>query len=194
MRIDIIGVATHQLVLYEIISRTNKPILELGAGDHSTPQIHKLARDRKIVTIEDNHEWFNRYKSLHTMYHTLLLMNVNQMKDFFDNDNIDWGLVFIDSTDWNMRILAINKYKDIADYIIIHDSGYAADNNIFGRTLLSMNVTNPGRRDFSDTFKYWVEYMPKKWRISDPPTLLASNKIDVRDVPIKSMMISNMSK
>lgn len=194
MRIDIIGVATHQQVLYKVISSTRKPILELGAGDHSTPQIHKLVQDRLIVTIEDNSDWFNRYKNLRTLNHTFILLNEEQMVEYFKKDDTQWGVVFVDSTNWDMRMHAVNKYKDVADYVIIHDAGYAADNYIMGRTLRNMTKTDIGERDFSDIFKYWVEYMPKKWRMSDPPTLLGSNKIDVRDIQIRDMMVSNISK
>ena len=45
---------THQKVLFKAVSFTQKNVIEFGAGDFSTEQLHELCRDRLLVTVEDN--------------------------------------------------------------------------------------------------------------------------------------------
>ena len=142
---------THQIVLKEYISRTTKPILELGSGDNSTRQIHEWCKN-KILTIDDNEVWLNKYLDLKDDRHDFkMLDNYKDRK---------WGLVFVDLINWELRKAAILKYKD-ADYVVIHDS-----ERMFGDVFT--------RKEFSELFKYWKEFTELY-----PNTVAASNKFEI---------------
>ena len=187
---------SHRLVLAKVLKRVSRSVLELGAGDYSTPLIHTVEeRGVKILTIEDNPEWFDKYKHLKTDLHDFRYIDSGGIQEFYDNDDEQWELVFVDNGTWEARIPAIRKYSGIADYMVIHDSNYFPDNNIFGKTLepTVMNRQIMGRRDYSDIFRYWVEFFVRDWGKQNPPTLLASNIVDVKDFIVEGMHISNKS-
>lgn len=143
--------ATHQRVLREYISRTGKPILELGSGDNSTRQIHEWTENR-ILTIDDNATWLNKYLDLKDERHDFRMLN--------DYQDEDWGLVFVDLINWDLRKEAILKYKD-ADYVVIHDAERMFD-SVFTR------------EEFSKIFKHWKEFTELL-----PTTVAASNKYEI---------------
>lgn len=171
---------SHQLVLLDIIKRTEKPILELGAGDYSTRQIHDECKNQ-ITTIEEAEEWYFRYKYLADKRHEFLILSEDILiNDFIANDTIQWGVVFVDCGTWVGRVAAIKKYKNIADYVIIHDTEYSASMGYFGKML-------GDKRDFSEDFKYWIEFMPYQM-IQLPATVVGSNVISLKNIKIQSML------
>ena len=187
---------SHRLVLAEVLKRTTKPILELGAGDFSTPLIHIETKSKKIVTIDDSKMWLSKFWRLETDWHKLMVLDEEETMEFYKKDNVKWGLVFIDNSTWELRFAAIMKYKDIADYIILHDCNYYPDNNIFGATTEKINVKfrRKGVRDYSDVFKYWIEFFMHGYRMESPPTLLGSNTICLDDIVVNKMEIANRNK
>jgi len=178
---------SHQLGLLYAVKHTSKPILELGAGESSTVQIHEATKNR-ILTIESHPHWLSRFTHLRSENHSLVLMSSFQMLEFFKEDTTEWGLVFVDCQggNWAERQAAIKKYKDIADYIVVHDTEYSAVMNFFGRVVEE-------KRNFSKEFKYWIEFHPVG--MTDvPATVLASNKIDLKDVNIEGIIVINRNK
>jgi hypothetical protein len=179
--------STHQLVLLDVLKRTSKSILEFGAGDYSTSQIHNVCKDRKIVTVDDSKVWLDKYSKLETKNHKFVFIeNEEELQTFFARDKVNWGLVFVDNGTWKSRILVINRYKNIADYIIVHDCDYFPNNGFFGEI-----VRNVEKRTYDKVFKYWIEFFVEDCEKGSPPTLLGSNKIDLKDIEIKGMIISN---
>ena len=187
---------SHRFVLSEVLKRTTKPVLELGAGDFSTPLIHEETKSNCVITIDDSKEWATKFKGLQTDWHKFKVLSVDGIKEFYKNDDTEWGLVFIDNNTWELRSDVIYKYKDIADYIILHDCNYYPENNIFGKIIEKANMKfhRRGLRDYSDVFKYWIEFFIKGWNSQSPPTLLGSNKIHLDDFNIYGMEITNRSK
>jgi hypothetical protein len=184
---DILGVGSHQQVLLEAIRRSgNKPILELGAGDYSTPLIHEAAKGRYIVTTDHSKMWLSRYWKLECKSHAFLLMDDDEVQEYYKRDTTNWGVVFVDSITWDVRVPAIQKYKDTSDYLVIHDTGYSAQIGVFGKLI-------NGIRDFSDWFKYWVEYLPINNIPEDPPTVLGSNFFLIEPKEIEGMVVINCS-
>ena len=195
------GFASHQLVLSDTLKKVNKPILELGAGLHSTEMIHDISKKRgiKVLTLESDKEWLIKYEHLKTGLHDL--QHGGDIKKFYAEDNEQWGLVFVDSTynanpdPWWARKAALLKYKDTADYVVLHDcDAIVVGENEFGETIEPINSDehDPGIRDYSKTFKYWIEFFVDGWKQWHPPTLLASNKICLDDIQkIDGMIISN---
>ena len=149
--------ATHQPVLLEAIKHTSKPILEIGAGDSSTRQIHEAVTNH-VVTIDDHLEWLTRYYDLKNSRHEFKFIGTN-WKVFFDTDNTDWGVVLIDASTWEQRKYAINKYVN-ADFVVIHDANWMFD------------VELP-KEKLSMLYKYWIEYScPEQ---PSPTTVICSN-------------------
>lgn len=112
---------SHIPILIDIFYRSKGPVLELGMGVFSTPILHSLCLDKKrmLFSFENNLEYFNMHKSFVDEYHKINLV------DNWDNieiDNTHCGLAFVDHKPAERRISEVKKLKDIADYIIIHDS------------------------------------------------------------------------
>jgi hypothetical protein len=174
--------STHQPVLLEIIRRTKGPILELGAGDYSTRQIHNTAKGREILTIDHDIQWLNRYKYLKNKKHKFKLISNNNIKNFYLKDKKHWSVVLVDNIHWDFRVPAIMRYKDTSDYLVVHDSQFAAESRNWGKIV-------EGVRDFSDTFKYWIEFSTGE----GPSTVLGSNRYKL-DFEVKDMIILNRNK
>jgi hypothetical protein len=191
---------THQAVLLDTVDKVNKPVLELGCGIWSTVQIHDALKDRgiKILTVEPNPEWLSRYLHLKTELHDLRCVKNADMPGFYEQDDEQWGLVFIDNSTWWARKLAVQKYKDIADYIVLHDcDAILIDDNTLGENIKPINPRSrdTGIRDYSKTFKYWIEFFIENWGVGHPPTLLASNKICLDDIGgVDGMIISKRNE
>jgi hypothetical protein len=148
---------THQKVLREFVLKTDKPILELGAGDSSTRQIHEWCTNY-ILTVDDNRMWLERYSDLEGSRHGfMMLYELEEDKLYLD---FNWGLVFIDLSTQELRKQAVLKYKS-ADYLVIHDGNY----------MFRDSFT---REEFSDIFRYWKEFDELF-----PTTVVASNKFEI---------------
>ena len=146
--------ATHQPILIEYIQKTINPILEIGAGDSSTRQIH-FGTANEILTIDNESEWIEKYSDLKDERHNFILYS--DYKELFDKDNKKWGVVFIDALTWEIREYAIRKYIN-SDYVIIHDSEW-----MFTHVI--------SRDEFSKIYKYWKEFKD----LGLPFTVVASN-------------------
>lgn len=110
--------ATHQPILFEAILQTTGPILEMGAGRSSTEQIHKLAKGRKILTVDDNQEWLDNFKHLESDTHQFALFT----DKLFEEYGRDWSVVLIDLSTWDQRMWTIEKLRYFAEYLVIHDA------------------------------------------------------------------------
>ena len=191
------GWGTHQAVLLDTLGRTDKPVLELGCGLWSTVQVHDALKNRgiRILTIDANKEWLNKYIHLKTELHDLRCVSDSDMPAFYALDDVEWGLVFIDNSTWAARKLAIDKYKDVADYIVIHDcDAILKKDHTYGGIITPINraKSDPGIRDYSKTFKYWIEFFIEEWEQRHPPVLLANNKINLDNIEeVYGMIISN---
>jgi hypothetical protein len=202
MKIDN-GFGSHKFVLEHMINiLENKTVLELGSGDYSTKLIHDIVGgvNGKIITIDTDSNWLNRYMDLKNDNHDLIHYDIDKLHEFFDNDTNDWGLVFVDSGTWDSRVMAMEKYAKTADYIILHDCDYFPNYNIIGKTIKPVNINEKdmGIRDYgTDMFKNWVEFSLDDWFTYGswmPPTLVGSNKHNLDNLKIDNMIITNKSK
>ena len=110
--------STHMPMLIKYVQLTKGDVLEIGSGLFSTPLLHWLCRDKKLLTYENNDEYYNFAKKFRWRKHKIIkINNWNEIK-------IDrhWGVVFIDHAPILQRVKDVIKFKDNADYIIIHDS------------------------------------------------------------------------
>ena len=121
--------ATHQRLLVKYMMQTIGPVIELGAGNYSTPILHEIAaaQGRHLTTVDNNPDWLNRFKIFENDGHTLELL---QSWDDFQPES--YGLAFVDHADppGHPRWLQVQKLLPVAGVIVIHDTeddlyGYA---------------------------------------------------------------------
>lgn len=121
--------ATHQRLLVKYMMQTTGPVIELGAGNYSTPILHEIAaaQGRQLTTVDNNPEWLNRFKVFEWEHHTLTLL---QSWDDFRAESC--GLAFVDHADppTHPRWIQVEKLLPVAGVIVIHDTeddlyGYA---------------------------------------------------------------------
>jgi len=177
---------THRAVLKKILSIVdkNKPILELGCGDGSTGILHDFCVDNSLnlFTLDNNLQWIEQTKQKYPenkfhKYKKILDWN-SELIEFTDKK---WGLVFIDQSPWEARVTSLNLFKNISDFLIIHDCDYFPVNNIFGKQISPLvSQDNTGKRDYSDVFNNYLEYFPKNFACyNGPPTLLGSQFFEI---------------
>jgi len=118
---------THLPCLIKAMEKTTGDVLELGTGVFSTPYLHYQAMlsNRKLVSYENFKEWHDIL--LHYKY-----PNKNHEINFvekYSDAKIDksWDLVLIDQTPDSSRSEEIRRLKDLAKYIVIHDSNKSND-------------------------------------------------------------------
>lgn len=121
--------ATHQRLLVKHMLQTTGPVIELGAGNYSTPILHEIAasQGRHLTTFDHNPDWLNRFKIFEWEQHELQLLE--SWSDFAASK---CGLAFVDHADppTHPRWLQVEKLLSVADVIVIHDTeddlyGYA---------------------------------------------------------------------
>ena len=163
---------THQKVLFKAVSFTQKNVIEFGAGDFSTEQLHELCRDRLLVTVEDNGEWLGKYIHLRDDHHLLV-------DSLIDDDY--WGVVFIDNGTWEARLEMIDKYMMKTDYMVVHDTEAMFDWSIVGPAAAAKfkNIT-----DWGVYFKWFAEFRDIS---GGPCTIIGSNFIDITNLEIDGM-------
>lgn len=113
------GWTTHMPMLIKVVQETDGSILELGSGLFSTPLLHWLCAEkrRKLMTYEDNEEFFEFAKKFKSRSHSVKLI-----KDWNEADiERKWSVVLIDHS-INRRVIDALKVKDLADFVVLHDT------------------------------------------------------------------------
>lgn len=153
--------ATHLPVIcrsfIELIN-SNGNVLELGMGDYSTPILHELCFNRKLVSIESSKGWYSKFINYVTEKHEIKLIT--------DWDNLpeyeqDWDIVFVDQAPAKDRMISIKALGNKSKIIIVHDT--------------EIKSTYVYKYDLS-LFKYKSEY--KRFEVE---TTVVSNFIDVSE-------------
>ena len=182
---------THQPFFIEILKNTSGDILEAGCGDGSTLMIREQIKNtsRKLVSLESNLEWLNKYTHLsndnHSLYHV----------DADNNDCVETGarwvncieknkftsfeIVFIDSSPWLSRKALFEYFKNKARIIIIHDFDYFPNNGIIGKTVTTETYNSYKKIscELNEIANYKLFYPPYKYFAGStgPPTLICSD-------------------
>ena len=156
---------THIPTLLKVIPLTTGDVCEMGSGFNSTPILHWLCQGRKLVTYENDPDYYRFAKQFQTYNH-----RVRKTEDWSDVDfDKHWSVVFIDDSTKvggrqpkgkRQRGDDILKFKDV-DIFILHD-------------------TEPGEEEHYHydlvfpKFKYRLD-----WKECKPFTSVISNVIDV---------------
>jgi hypothetical protein len=190
---------THQPYLLEVLRNTSGDILECGCGEGSTPMIRKYINGttRKLVSIESNLEWLNKYRHLqddsHLLYH-VPANNVDSMitgqvwTSFIASHLSDrqFEVVFVDSSPWLSRKCIFDYFKPIAKVIVIHDFDHFPNNGLIGKTI--RKEIQGGKEtitcDLTGEIKnYKLYYPPYDYfpASTGPPTLVCSDVLTTEE-------------
>lgn len=147
------GYGTYLPALVHALSLNSGPVLEIGAGDWSTPFLHQVCFERSLVTVEPNAAWRGRYAafeqdSWHEFYSSLE-----------DIPEQHWGVVLVDGT-FSNRAQALEHLD--AEVFVVHD------------TQPEVIGDYPGMAEALANFKYRQD-----WRQMKPHTAIVSNTREV---------------
>ena len=154
--------STHQPVLYEAVKRTSGPVVEFGCGFGSTPLLHGLCGERKLLSAETDIRWLVGFLHLACPRHRFVF--VQNLDDLLlDIANVPWSVAFVDQGTWDARVQTVLALKDKAKFIVLHDCDY---------------FVKKAMLDYDEVFKSHKVFLPLKpwpYKPTGPPTLLASN-------------------
>ena len=193
--------STHQPVLYAVAKATKGPIIEFGCGHGSTDLLHAMCEKegRLLITLEDDWNWMNRftqkylgqgYNADNSGWHRFYYVPGKRLDDlenpahwiaFMDHfdllSSLDFDVCFIDQSPWLARYETLQRMKNKARFVVIHDVDYFPTHHIFGTTIQPIVNRQEGRFDFSDVFSSFCVYFPNQPWPADtgPPTLVGSN-------------------
>ena len=189
---------THRPALIEIIKNTEGDILECGCGNSSTILIKELIKntDRKLVSLESNKEWLDKYMNLEDNNHKLFFIDAgnddtdNTAKtwiNFIENNdyikNLNLEVCFIDQSPWTARTYTLNYFKNKCKMLIVHDVDYFPGHGKWGRILNRLHTNNNNifkyEMDFSDIIKNFKVYYPPEQYFAGPsgPSTLVCSEI-----------------
>ena len=150
--------STHIPLFIRVLLESEGDVVEFGGGIYSTPFLHWFCKyqNRKLTTYENHPDYYEYEKKFQSNLHRVKFVKS------WDDINIDErvGIVFIDHHPSNRRSVDAIKFKDKADYIIIHDTERDDDSYDYSRIW--------------PHFKYRYDYKDAK-----PYTTVVSNVIDV---------------
>jgi hypothetical protein len=124
---------THMTSLITVASNTTGPILEMGAGDYSTPLLHAVcSKDKRYLLSTDTDQgWLSLFTDLENDWHKFQYVNVyeddwsiNPKPHLWDaiGGDTHWAMVFIDHRPGERRIVDVERLRNNTDIFVIHDT------------------------------------------------------------------------
>jgi len=154
---------THIPVLIKAVSKTTGDVCEVGSGFNSTPLLHWIVEERKLVTYESDEDYYRFARQFMSRNH-----KIRKIDNWSDMDfNRHWSIVFIDHrADGDFNTRGMQRGDDAikfvnADILILHDTEPESVNNY------RYNLVFP-------KYKYRYDHLRCK-----PFTSVVSNVIDV---------------
>ena len=111
---------THMGVLVKVLLASRGTVVECGGGIFSTPLLHWMCKfmDRELITYENEPDYYAFERQFQSRQHRIRFVE--------DWDKISipkhCGMVFIDHHPPKRRMVETLRFKDVADYIVIHDT------------------------------------------------------------------------
>lgn len=151
---------THRPVLREAVLRVpDGIILELGAGDGSTPGLHEISKaGRIVITVEHDSAWFERFAHLRSDTHHLVRVASWSELEVPVLRALTYGVAFVDHAPAERRVVDIAWLAQCARAVVVHDTECA----IYGYEKIY------------DLFRYKTTY-----KVHSPWTSVLSNFVDV---------------
>jgi hypothetical protein len=103
--------ATHQPLLFACAARARGPVIELGAGLHSTPQLAAMCADFR--SYETDAEWASGLVGL--------CRGVTHVNSYDDVPVKPYGLVFIDNAPEERRKIDLARFAE-SRLVVVHDT------------------------------------------------------------------------
>jgi hypothetical protein len=143
--------SSHRPMLWLAATKSDKHITEFGCGEGSTHLLEKYCQQHNLRfnSYETNPDYANKYNSA-------------EINDYDEINTFRHDFLFIDSAPGEQRKYLIEKHKESAGVIVVHDTEEGAQ-NIYGI------------RGVLNSFKYRLDYYPK----GNPGTTALSDNIDV---------------
>lgn len=118
---NIARMATHIPILVRAFDLSQGDILEFGTGYFSTTLLDWLCAvtGRKLISYETDRTWFDRAKKMQSDYHDIIFV---ENWDVIPLEEKHWGLAFVDHHPNHRRAVEIERLKDFADFIVVHDT------------------------------------------------------------------------
>lgn len=165
---------THMTCLLTAAINTSGPILEMGAGDYSTPLLHAVcAKDKRyLLSTDTDKAWLSHFIDLETDWHQFSYVNVyeddwevNPKPELWNAIGGDrhWSVVFVDHRPGERRAVDIARLRLNTDIFVVHDTEPS-------------EYTDYGYEPLLSTFKY--RYVHKRYTTY---TTVVSDTIDVRE-------------
>lgn len=112
--------STHMPMLLKVLLMSTGDVVEVGGGVFSTPLLHWLCKiqNRKLITYEDEPEFYRFTREFQSQTHSVRLIKNWDEMDFKTHR----GVVFIDHHPEHRRGLDAIRFKDSADFIVMHDT------------------------------------------------------------------------
>ena len=150
--------STHNGMLVKTLFNSKGIVIELGGGMFSTPLLHWLCKmlDRELITYEQEPNYYSFERQFQSRQHRIRFV------DNWDNIPIPkhCGMVFVDHHPPERRMIETLRFKDVADYIVIHDT-----------ERVSREYNRP---EVFEQFKYRYD-----WKACKPWTSVVSNFKDL---------------
>jgi len=120
---DVSNWCNHRPLLFAALEMTSGPVIEFGSGDGSTKYLSAYCREyvRYFSTYDGNKEWADKTGSTY-------------VEDW--NDPVLYepcSIAFIDHAPGEHRHIAIARFSQLADIVVIHDSEPAATGYMLDR-------------------------------------------------------------
>ena len=111
---------THMTMLIKVLLASKGDVVECGGGVFSTPLLHWMCKfmDRELITYENDPAYFAFEHTFQSRQHRIRFV------DDWDKIKIpdQVSVVFIDHHPPERRMVETLRFKDVADYIVIHDT------------------------------------------------------------------------
>jgi hypothetical protein len=166
---NLIPYNNHKPCLWMALEATKGGVLEYGMGQGSTPALHEYCEinKRRLLSLENNKEYFDMFSHLQTKYHSLQFVT-----DWADRDEHSrkYSVVFIDHSPAERRHIDAILFKDNAEIVVVHDCEHEG---------LGYDVYHIS--EIAKHFKYRKDFTIKQHA---PKTVMFSNSIDVSQLKI----------
>lgn len=158
--------ATHLRALVGAVARTQGPILELGAGEYSTPILHELscAAGRLLWTVDDNYQWLSRFRAFESDEHRLIHV-VDPHRTWIDWSEC-WEVVLVDHRPAWVR-------RDAIEECLVRS---------IGPTFVVVHDTEPAQRHLYDMDRVLAAFKHRRDFFEEPPapwTTVVSNVVPI---------------
>ena len=123
---------SHLSVLIRCLQSTEiGDVLELGMGIGSTPVMHELCRRRRLVSYENDPNWYQKFACFAKPWHEMYFV------EKWEDAKLEqpWGVALVDNHPSEERPKSILRLKDWADIIVVHDTEPRKDKHYGSRAV-----------------------------------------------------------